>query len=297
VLFVIGRRPWTLITTGGWIGLIVLALYAGISAVRQTGANYGTVRVIDQVDDATVATTDVIGLTSPLKGDYTVSPSETKSPGWWQPVIRGIVAPEQIKAQFDATFHESDSGQAPEQQILGAGESRFLRSDREMAAPPVISASLAASAIELNPPRLVGSIKNLFDRPLKDLRIRTKFGVALIPLGPTATLAPQQSVSIDIPATAEPFNVEKQEARYQSYGSFGSHHDQQPVNEGNLWAIAPDLSGRRSLRIDELIGRSSEFACIYAQCIDPSPAASVHGNERPVERYYEYVRALVPLNR
>jgi hypothetical protein len=295
VLFAMGRRPWTLITTGGWMGLIVLGAFFASSFLRTPEVAYGRVRVIEQVDDAAVASTDLVGISSQSDGANSVEPLDATSPGWWQPIIPGLVAPENVHAQFDARFHQTDSGDVPEQQILGAGEARFLRADKDGPGPAIVAASISKSAIAQNPPRLIGTIKNLSDRPINDLRIRTKVGVLIVPLPSSGTLAPQQIISIDFLATTEPFDSAKSEARYQSYGYFGSHHDRQPVNETDMWAVAPDLSARRSWRIDQLLQKTSDFACIYAQFVDPTLAATLHGRARPVERHYQYLRALVPL--
>jgi hypothetical protein len=296
LLFAMGRRPWTLITTGGWIGLIVLGVFYASTFLRTRQVNYGTVRVIEQVDDAVVASTDLVGISSQSEESNAVEPLDATSPGWWQPIIPGLIAPENIHAQFDAPFHQTDSGDIPEPQILGAGEARFLRADKNGPGPAILSAFISKSAMEQNPPRLTGTIKNLSDRPIRDLRIRTKFGVLTVPLPSSGTLLPQQTVSIDSLASAEPFDPAKFEARYQSYGYFGSHHDRQPVNETDVWAVAPDLSARRSWRIDQLLQKTSDFACLYAQFADPPPAATIHGRARAVERHYQYVRALVPLS-
>jgi hypothetical protein len=297
LLFAMGRRPWTLITTGGWIGLIVLGVFYASSFLRTPEVDYGTVRIIEQVDDAAVASTDLIGISSQSEAASSVEPLDATSPGWWQPIIPGLIAPESIHAQFDARFHQTDSGDIPEQQILGAGEARFLRADKDGPGPAILSASIFKGAIEQNPPRLIGTIKNLSDRPIRDLKIRTKFGVLTIPLPSSGRLPPQQTVAIDSLATAEPFDAAKFEGRYQSYGYFGSHHDQQPVNETGIWAVAPDLSARRSWRIDQLLQKTSDIACIYAQFVDPPSAATLHSRARAVERHYQYLRALVPLNR
>lgn len=291
VLRLLGSRPWTWITTGGWIGLIALGVLCLFSAAGHAPPELNTVRIIDQADDASVCTTDLLGIQSSASEAYPLDAGGEPG-GWWEPVLPGTPAAASPAAQPDTAFHETDRDCLPEPLWIQAQGKRFLRARASMSGPPVIQASLRLSG---SSPRLIGSIKNVSAQPLKDLRIRTRWGVVRPPLGTSQILHSQEQVSIDLPAAGDPFAPGGLESRYQSYGAFGSRSYGTPVREEDLWSAAPDLAGRRSLRIDSLVDGADGFACIYAQFVDPPPIIRLSSAAPSRGNPYQWLRALVPL--
>lgn len=295
VLFALGQRPWTWTTSPAWVALIACGAAFGVAHLRPASIECRAVRLIDQADDGTVAATDLVGLSSSVDGRYRVDIPGDAAPGWWQAAIPGLANAQDIRPEPNLQFHGSDAGAVPESIQVEGGLVRFLRADRVAAAPPVVRASLSIASRDRGP-RIVGSIRNVSGKPLKDVRIRTRLGVVSVPLGASGTLGPGESVPVDLAAQGEPFAPGKLEGQYQSYGYFGSRHLAQAVREADLWAVAPDLAGRRTLKIDQLINAGNDFACIYAESVDPSPVASVNEG-RASRQTFQWVRALVPLKR
>jgi hypothetical protein len=174
------------------------------------------------------------------------------------------------------------------------GLSTYLRGDRVGSDLPVLEASLQIRGSG-STARITGSIKNVSNVALKDVKIRTSSGIVPLPL-PGGVLAPQTSAAIDLPASGEAFSPEKVESRYQSFGYYGNLHQRQPVNEADLWSVAPDLNGRRSLQIDRLIQKDPNLVCIYAQFVDPPAPTAMKGNNPPQERYYQWIRAIFAMS-
>jgi len=293
VLFSRGRRPWTWSTAAAWVALLAGGTAFVVLQLRPAKIECRSVRIIDQVGDATVATADLVGI-SCSAGSHRMSFHTPDDAGqWWQPAIPGLTAPQEIRNQPDIRFHESDAGNQLEGIPLEAGQARFLRADHIGAGPAVVQVALSIRGPQ-DAPLLVGTVRNVSGQSLAGLRVRTHFGVATVPLG-GGTLSPGQAVNVSVPAIAEPFAPQKAEGQYQSYGYFGSRHLQKPVREEDLWVVAPDLSGRRSLRIDESISVGSDFCCVYAQVLNPTSPPILQGDRTGHERAYQWLRALEPL--
>jgi hypothetical protein len=296
VLFAVGRRPWTWTTSPAWLALIACGAAFGAAHLRTADVECRAVRLIDQADDATVAVTDLVGISSSGGGRFRLETAGDAPAAWWQPAIPGLVKSPDVRPEPNLQFHSSDTGATPEPVGTEAGRPRFLRADRAAPAPPVIQASLAMASNGPSP-RVVGAIQNVSSKPLRDVRIRTRLGVVVVPLGASGALGPGQTVSVDLDAKGEPFAPQKLEGQYQSYGYFGSRHLQQSVRETDLWSVAPDLSGRRTLHIDQWINAGDDFACVYAESVDPTPVVSLRGGGRIAQQAFQWIRALVPLKR
>jgi hypothetical protein len=299
VLRRLGQQPWTWVTTAGWVGLITLgAIFIGY-LFKSGDLYYRTVRVVEQVDDRTVATADLVGIYSPRTREYDLTPAAYlpgEPAGWWQPAVPGggdVFYNRSPKT--DIVFHQSDAANTPDPMLVSVWNVRFLRSESHVSAEPVIEASLSLQPSAGRGLRLVGTIKNLSAQALKDLHVRTQFGVIEVPL-PGQTLAPQQSVKVDAPSSGTEF-PQTEDRRYQNYGPYGSRTYETPANEQALWAIAPDLSGRRSMRITAMLTGNSDFACVYAQFINPPPAATLGGDAKRIEQHYQWLRAVVAMKK
>lgn len=294
VLFALGQRWWTWTTVAGWVALLAGGVAFLMPHLRPARIECRSVRLIDQVDDATVAATDLVGLScAGGKSKYVSGPAADGR--WWQPAVPGLVQPQNARAQSDMAFYLSDSGNQARRLEVVPGEGRFLRADQTQSGPPILKVSLALAERD-HAMLVVGTIQNVSPHPLTKIRIRTKFGVISPPNAAGGNLMPGQVLEISLPAAGEPFAPQKLEAQYQSYGSFGSRHLDAIVPESDLWAVAADLSGRRSLRVDEYVDHLGGFCCVYAQRVDPSPVFISAGGS-PGEQAFCWVRALAPLGR
>jgi hypothetical protein len=294
VLFSLGRRPWTWCTAAGWLALLGGCTLLLVQHLRPAAIECRDVRLIDQIDDTAVATTELVGFSSSVQTNRAGWAGADNSALWWQPAIPGLVAPQDMRTEQDLGFHESDGGNHPERLVIEPGRPRFLRADHVGAAPPVVEVALSIHGPE-SAPLLVGTIRNVSAQSLTSLRVRTRLGVVTIPLVGGA-LPPGHILTISLPAIGEAFAPQKAEAQYQSYGYFGSRHLQNPVRENDLWAVAPDLSGRRSLRVDERISGTGDSCCIYAEMADAPALPLLSSNRNTHTRTYEWLRALVRLN-
>lgn len=294
VLFARGNHPWTWTTAVGWVALLPAGVAFGIQHIRPAHVESRMVRVIDQVDDATVATTNLMGINASgrIRGIHL---SGLRDDGeWWQPAVPGLAVSQAAPAQPDAYFHQSDAGNEPEPIPLVAGRLRFLRADRLSAGPGIVQIGLSLGGPS-NAPVLAGTVRNISSLPLTNIHVRTRFGVVSVPPGPNGALASGQVLTIHFPAKGVPFGPQKVEGQYQSYGYFGSRHLDQGISEADLWAVAPDLSGRRSLRVDADVDAGGDYCCVYAQSVNPpAPALVGTGAQTPV-RTYQWVRALARL--
>lgn len=290
VLFALGRRPWTWTTAAGWVALLTAAVAIALPHVRPTQAQCRSVRLIDQVDDATVAKTDLVGISS-LHGDIFIGNENALGGRWWQPAIPGLIGPQGVGAQSDVVFHQSDSANQTRRMEVAPGEARFLRADEIGSDPPILKASLALRRRE-QAMIVVGTVQNVSAHPLTNIRIRTKLGV-IRPAG-DQTLMPGQVLDVNTPAAGEAFAPQKPESQYQGFSTFGSRHLDHTLAEADLWEVASDLSGRRSLRTDDYVDRLGGFCCVYAQLGDPGPVLMTNGGP-PGEQAFCCVRALAPL--
>jgi hypothetical protein len=292
VLFARGSRPWTWSTATGWVALLAAAVALVLPHFRSVKFECRSVCLIDQVDEATIATTELVGVTSSGRVRFDVG-APASSGRWWQPAIPGLVISQDLRPQADLDFHQSDTGNQPVMLVVDSGQPRFLRGDQIGSALPVMKVDLSLRGHD-RAAMLVGSVQNLSAQPLTGIRIRTRLGVVSAPSWLGGRLMPGQVLEVKVPATGEPFAPQKLEAQYQSFGYFGSRHLNENVAESNLWAVAPDLSGRRSLKVDDCVDRLGDYCCVYAE--SASPPAVFFGSGGPYkEQAYRWVRALAPL--
>jgi hypothetical protein len=247
-------------------------------------------RVIDQIDNRAVATTGVSAFDSAQAAKLDIQ----NASGWWESVVPGGIVPSTAPPQTDLHTHESDQC-VPEQIAVNEGRARFLLRRKEESGQPVLRASLLLSTAAGASPRVIGDIRNLSDIPLADLHLRTRLGVIDVPLGPAGRLPPNQDVKIDLAATGPSFSTLLSTGRYQNYGYFGSRSYQSPLNEQDLWAVVPDLDGRRTIVVDGMIERDPHLACLYARAINPASPFDLTDKKRTNPEHFEWIRALVRL--
>jgi hypothetical protein len=291
VLKAIGRPHLTWTTIPGWMGLLALGVAWSSAAISgQARTQVRIVRVIDQVDDATVAMSGLLAADSARGAFLNVD----RAQGWWEPVIPGSVEPKTAPAQNDLRLHESQQSCEPVQITVDSGRPRFLRWQIMQRGEAVIRASLLLSTTGGGPRHLTGSIRNVSDSAIKNLHIRTSLGMVNVPVSDGDRLQPQQEIKLDVVAYGKPFSTAIFQSRYQNYGYFGSRSYTTALNEQDLWEVVPDLAGRRSLQIDDFIERG-EVACIYAQVVDPVGGPQLSGKSPMKTERFEWVRALVRL--
>ena len=288
------QSPWTWTTMVGWVACVVLGGLYVASRLSKPTEKFATLHLIDQCDDATIATTDLIAVRLPRS--TTLDLPADASPGWWESAQSGEAAfGRDTTMRTDLSFHGSDEGCFPIS-VPTSHETRFFSRHTTGSMPPAIMAQLGLVGSGSSA-RITGTIRNAMTTPLKDLRIRTSVGVVSVPLDPSGALAAGQTLQVDVAANGELFSPSKYEGRYQDFGSWGSRSESAPVREQDLWAVVPDLAARRSLRIDGLFEANAPLACLYAESVDPAPAARPAEGGDVALKSYEWVRVLIPLAR
>lgn len=295
VLKKLGRQPWTWVTTSGWIALVTLgAVYAG-HALKSGALHYRSATVVDQIDGATVGETSLGLVYSPRTAEYHLDaadsppgPAADPPAGWWSPASAeqysrgGLVN--------DISFHQARGGNPIDPMVINVWNMRVLRGETAAAGTPYLDADLTWQAgADGKPWRITGTVKNLTDRPLANLRLATRFGwagggsdpgevasVVVAQLGPGATAA------IDVPC---PPRVAAETS--------GNGHSLYGAQTQELWAATLNLSGRRAARADGLVS-GGRWAAVSAECPDPVPPAVLRETGAK-ERHFKIVRAVVPV--
>ena len=298
VLKRLGYQPWTWATTGGWIALITLAaVYAGF-LFKSGDLYFRTVRVIDQIDGASVGTSDLMGIYSPRTRQYAITPQPyvlDGPAGWWEPVVPGVRMYGYYSngPKNDVEFHQSDTANVPEPLIVNVWNLRFLRSQTRQPGPPIVEASLSYQNTPKGP-RVTGTIKNVSDHGLRNIHVRVRKTMGDVSLNSDG-LAAGQSIHIDAVAS-QPFPPKDFSTQYENFGYYGQRHNDSVPAEQDLWPAAPDLSGRRATKIDALLDSGTDFACIYGEVLNPRPAAKLEGDAPRIEQHFQWVRAVVPVS-
>jgi hypothetical protein len=296
VLKLLGRRPWTWVTVSGWVLFITLGAITAVNIFKSGEVHYRTLRLIDQVGDSSVASIEYAGISS---GHPTSIAVATDPGSWWQPIGAEDVG--QPRLAVDVPFHQSDAGNFPEP-ISISGAPLLLRGQKIEPGPPIIAASLSRQG---SADRIVGVIKNLTDRPLKDLHVRSggKIGTLMLhqekpASAPAAApsdglgaalqqIPPFATVRVEAQLTQVPPSPAQQESRYPTAPT--------DPNEP-LWQTAKKLDIRRQNRIEELLINDDSLVCIEAEVVQP-PAAAKVVNQKLAEEHWQFIRAVVELKR
>lgn len=193
VLKWLGRQPWTIYTTAGWIALVTLgAVYAG-SLVRSGDLHLRTLELVEQAGDRVVARSHVAVVYSPQTRRYEIAgPPET----WWRPASAQTNYYVGGGLKTTVAFRQSGGANTPAAASIPVWSMRFLRGDQAVPpdAPPLLTADLSLRARD-GRPRLVGTVRNAGPAPLDQLEFTTRQGSARI-LGP---IAPGADVPVDLP--------------------------------------------------------------------------------------------------
>src|SRR3954454_20431837 len=103
VLKLTGQSPWTWTTMTGWIACFVLGGLYVASRASSPPAIFATIRLIDQCDDAMIATTDLVAARLPKANTVEPLPADG-APGWWESALPGEAALTRDVIQSDVTF-------------------------------------------------------------------------------------------------------------------------------------------------------------------------------------------------
>jgi hypothetical protein len=299
VLKKLGRQPWTWVTTSGWIALVTVgAVYAG-HIFKSGELHYRTIRVIEQADDVTIASTDYVGLYSPRSTGYAVVPPDGES--WWQPAgVDASGSSSGLKLPMD--FEQTQKGNTPGPMFVNVWSLRFLRGDKVGADVPAIAADLKlepASAGE-GAWRVLGTIRNLTDLPLKNVRVTTVNGSAMctFTLESSPTTAPAAVTEIPPHATVRVVgNLVIDPPPVTNVPNYGfMYNNTPPPDEANLWSVASQMDLRRVRKIEALVA-TGDFVSVMAESVAPPAAAKLEGGHQAIERHWQFIRALVPLKK
>jgi len=168
---------------------------------------------------------------------------------------------------------------------------RFLREDHLTPGPPIVAASLTVSA---DKKRVTGVIKNLTDRPLINIRIRTVLGNGRFVLtreSPATAPATNPAESLET-NQIPPYTTVRVEASLDPRDV--SSYPTDNLDPSGLAVPIHDLDARLSKRLDEIVQRE-HMGCIDLTVDNPSPAVPLEGHPEAKQQHWQYVRALVDL--
>jgi hypothetical protein len=207
VLKRLGRQPWTMYTTTGWIVLITLgAVYVG-SLVSSGDLHVRTLELIDQIDGRVVSRTHLGVIYSPRTQRYEVAvPEET----WWRPAsTQGnyYYGPSRVKT--DVPFRQSAASNKPAPMTIPVWSLRTLRGDEIAPAPALLTADLRREQRGRHV-YLVGTIRNAGPH-LLDMAICARDGSAAI----AGTLVGGGSMNVDVRLERRPQTGEAENAPSQ----------------------------------------------------------------------------------
>ncbi len=297
VLKKLNRQPWTWVTTSGWVLLVTTgAIFAG-HLVKGGQLVYRTLRTVDQVDDHAIASTDYLAIYSPRTRVYTVGADPD---AWWQP--GGVSEYGGSGMKVDVDFHQTDRGNVPESMLVNIWSLRFLRGDNVASGPPLLAADLHYEPVA---GRVTGTVTNLTDTPLKNIRIRGPKGIGncmlewvpslaqTAPSGPpiVTEIPANATVHVETVLSPEPNNNNFEQSPI--YHRYRYYREPQAVDEANIWPTAAGLNAARGLKMQERMQKES-YAMIYAESVKPPSAAPLSGQKAEVEENWRFIRALVP---
>lgn len=318
VLRLMKRQAWTWVTTSGWIGLVTVgAIYAG-HLTKSGDLHFRTFSVVDQAGGRSVATRDYVGIYAPRSSEYDIKAAPSS---WWEPMAPGMTYGRPGGGP-EVDFRQTYQGTTPDPMFINVWSLRFLKSERLAQGDPLIEAtlSLRPGGDDGQPPaRVIGTIKNLSDKPLRDIRVRVNLG-----LGSAAAveLPPGGSTAVDMPLTP-PLPAQQEYANGYVYGPYGYTHE--PYRPEDIWGTTHRLTAGRTLRARRLLGEDTDppvtvgipgapiatpepagpppppapivagrFAWVLAEQVNPEPPAALK-NRQPIEQHRRLIRAVVPL--
>lgn len=333
VLRKLGRQPWTWVTTAGWISLITVgALYIG-KVFKSGNLHYRTVTLIDQAGDQVVARTTLAGIYSPQTTEYHLDapstqtdatgkpvPSRQPPAGWWETVSAAYYGGGGMKTDVD--FRQTTEGNLPQPMTINVWNMRALRGENLVAGEPLLRADLSVEIVD-GQQRLMGTIANLSNRPLAELRVVVgrryvvPIGTPVTPASPdiqqnekqtgyrhmvtepsararTLLAMPAYSPRIEPGQTVKVLGELRPISSATGRDGNDYYYDRLPPKPDSVWAIATGLAGRRSLVVDQAM-EANTHAVIYARLAGAPPPAVLRENEGAIEQHETVLRVLTPL--
>lgn len=303
ILKKLGRQPWTIFTTAGWIALVTVgAVYLG-NVVRSGDLHLRTIELVEQAGGRVVARTHVAVAYSPRTARYDITtPPET----WWRPAASQMYFVSGT-LKTDIPFRQAAGGNRPAPSTINIWSLRLLRGDEVAAAPAFLEADLRQERRD-GRPWLVGTVKNLSDVPLQGVTISTRSGSLFLPSGlppgGSATvdgrLDPHFAAALADPDAANRVTVPPAPVRPVSPTDDPAAAPAAGVNVvGSDWAAMFGLDPARNDRlVTRVYGRedgSPPLAVLVAAA--PPEARSPVGiaGESPVVQHTRVIRATFPL--
>jgi hypothetical protein len=256
----LGQAPRTAFTLLGWVGMV--AALGGFVVARPGDEPpvVSTLRLVDQVDQTVVATTDILAVESRRGGRVALAIDPA---AWCEPANQA--------AQFfsadrfmDMHFREDHSGCRPEWLKLEAGEPQSVRAETFLSGPAVILTALRVVSDASGSRRIVGEVKNLSGSGMTDLQIGTAWGVCRVGDG---TLGAGASAKVDAALVGDVLGFE------------------------GLSSDVGDVSVLRTDRGSQLVKQG--WVCVYAEMPGEAGVKVVEAVE--AQRHFEVARAVVPL--
>jgi hypothetical protein len=281
VLRAIKRQPWTWVTTTGWIGLVTVgALYTG-HAFKSGDLHYRTYTLIDQAGGGAVARTEFVGLYSPRTTTYTL---ETGPDGWWEPMAASQYLYSQ-RTGSELPYAQTYHGNTPLPMQANIWSLRFQKGHEYIDGPKLIDAELTLKK-GTTPPRVVGTIKNLTDRPLRNIRVvvHEDATFVLIQLTVPANAAIPIDEALSLSQKPDP---KRNIYMYPPYAQESATEQTPTTAAQNLVASRAEQFKRRM--------EGGGFALVIAEQDAPAPTTTLKNAESPVERHVRVIRALVPI--
>lgn len=190
VLKWMGRQPWTIATTTGWIALITLAsVYIG-SLVRSGDLHLRTMQLVEQADGRVVSKTTLAVIYSPRSQRYELA---TPPESWWRPAATQYTPYDRGGLTAKVPFHQTRGGNLPASMPIPVWSMRLLRGDEIARQPAWIGGDLKL-LWRGDEGRLVGSLTNSGPE-LRDVTISTRLGSARLADG----IAAGATLEIDAP--------------------------------------------------------------------------------------------------
>ena len=300
VLKKLGRQPWTWATTGGWIALVTLcAVFMG-HIFKSGELHWRTFELVDQADGVTVARTDVGGLYSPRTTEYDI---ETPADAWWQPASPGDEFYGYRRSGQEVVFAQTYHGSRPDPMVVHVWNLRFLKGESTEAGPALLTSDLrVVDSVHNGRPqrRLTGTITNVSEKPMINISVRTRAGLAR-PFTKDASgsaalrIAPGETATVDAQIDETPAPVPTDDpndwrTRYPYHGNVAK------IDPARLWDQGGDLSMRRTDRIEQWVAERDDLVCVYAELEGADPVATLKG-QQPIHKHWKVVRALMPLGK
>lgn len=231
ILMRLGQGPRNWVTIVGWVGL--LASVGTYAAVRPGDgpATVRSLRLVDQVDDSTVAATDIIAVNSPRAKWVWMGLDENE---WWEPANQAArsFGPERF---VDAACHEDKKGCRPDWIRLTGGEAQAWHGETAGTEGALLRAKLRVRRDRAGNVHLVGKLVNASANVMRDIQIETVEGNCRI----GQSLGGGASVDVD-----------------EEVGN-------QAIVMNGLPGDVGDVAPERADRVEQLV--KSGFACVYCR--------------------------------